>query len=156
MKISLVFVLAILASMAVSQAAAAEIQSALINKQDAPVLVQQCSRGFAGKLEGGWLPSEANINELEKRMEDLLKLESELCCGQGKLERDLHEYIYQYGGIVVDGEKLIYINAIHVSKKSDNWKRTPIVYCDGGKSFWGAIFNPATGVFSDLAFNGDG
>jgi len=85
----------------------------------------------------------------------LFEMESNLCCGQGKIEDGMHDYKYQYGGIIVDGEELIYINAIHSSKRSGNWQKTPIVYCGGGKKLWGALFNPTTGVFSGLAFNGE-
>ena len=150
-----IYILSILTLTAITEATASGLMSTVFSKQDAPLLAQQCSREFPGKLDGGWTPPESAINELEKKIGALFEMESDLCCGQGKIKHGMHEYKYQYGGIIINGEKLIYINAIHSSKSSGNWKKTPIVYCDGGKSFWGALFNPNSGVFSGLAFNGE-
>jgi len=30
----------------------------------------------------------------------------------------------------------------------------PVLVCDGGDAVWGALYDPATKIFRDLAFNG--
>ncbi|MFC1684731.1 hypothetical protein ACFL0R_04560 [Pseudomonadota bacterium] len=150
-----IYIISILTLTAITEATASGLMSTVFSKQDAPVLSQQCSRQLPGKLDGGWTPPESAIKELEKKMGALFEMETNLCCGQGKIEHDMQDYKYQYGGIIVNGEKQIYINAIHSSKKVGNWQKTAIVYCGGGKLLWGALFNPTTGVFSGLAFNGE-
>jgi hypothetical protein len=53
-----------------------------------------------------------------------------------------------------EARRLIYINAFLEPDPPKNWRTEPVVACDGGTSFWGAIFDPATGQFSRLAING--
>ena len=35
-----------------------------------------------------------------------------------------------------------------------NWKTSPVIICDGGTKFWGALFDVESKQFSDLKFNG--
>jgi hypothetical protein len=114
-------------------------------------LVQQCSRD-APAIQGAWVPSEKDIKELEGNLHKLIAMEATGCCGRGKLENKPSEYYRQYVGIVVEGEKLIYINAV-----SNGWRQSkyaPQLVCDGGKSFWGALYDPKKKQFRSLAFNG--
>ncbi len=61
----------------------------------------------------------------------------------------------QYVGIEMDGRQLIYLNAFHLPDDADiDPARDAIRVCDGGAQFWGAVFDPASGSFSDVQFNG--
>jgi hypothetical protein len=62
----------------------------------------------------------------------------------------LSEYCRQYVGVISNGRKVIYINALPVSGAEDNaidpedrmqWKKEPAIVCDGGPEFWGAEFD---------------
>jgi len=79
----------------------------------------------------------------------------------GKRIEDPAAYYRQYLGIRVGGRNLIYVNAfdeftakqLQEYKAKIDWRETPIIGCDGGQSFWGVVYDPATGKFSDLEIN---
>ncbi|HEX4963539.1 MAG TPA: hypothetical protein VF173_22105 [Thermoanaerobaculia bacterium] len=80
--------------------------------------------------------------------------------------KPLHEYYRQYVGTVRDGKKLIGVSFVHFSilkamarleslrGKTDDWRKNPIMVNDGGASVFHLQFDPATGSFSNLRFNG--
>lgn len=114
----------------------------VVEAENSKDLLEQCSRETP-KAEGYWTPSKDQIAELENNLEKLEALEADHCCGSGKLEKSAREYPRQYGGIIVNGEKVIYINAGEMD-----------MVCDGGKRYWGAVYHPTTKAFSQLVFNG--
>ncbi len=154
----------------------------VLEGRHAQLLSQPCSRANPPKFQDTWQPSEGEIKELEGRLSLLQQLKSSLCCHPGGRVKNVHAYYRQYLGIVVNGRKVIYINALEIrslsegqsnaevlcrefrphqsdclhgfNHASDRWRQQPIIFCDGGDSFWGAIYNPQTKDFSDLAFNG--
>lgn len=82
---------------------------------------------------------------------------AKLTSAHGHTVNHLDRYIRQYGGIVVDGHKFVYINAFARSDTFDpsdqRWRSKAEVWCDGDA--WGAVYDPATGTFSHLAINND-
>jgi hypothetical protein len=113
--------------------------------------VQQCSR-TAPTIEGSWTPSESDVLLLERHLPDLLDVTSTGCCLSGIRLTDLGRHHRHYVGVIVEGRRLIYINAF--PKGTTNDPVVPLFACDGGTSFWGVLFDPETATFSDLAFNG--
>ncbi|MBS0179127.1 MAG: hypothetical protein JSR20_10250 [Nitrospira sp.] len=154
----------------------------VLEGRHAQQLAQPCSRAKPPAFQDTWQPSEEEIKELEERLSLLQHLKSSLCCHRDGRIKSVHAYYRQYVGIVVDGRKLIYINAFEIRSLSEDhangevlcrefqphrsdcirnfdqaherWRQEPITACDGGDSFWGAIYNPQSKDFSDLAFNG--
>jgi len=93
---------------------------------------------------------------MESRFSRLLRLESEHCCVLGGRIERMETYRLQYVGLVVAGRKLVYVNAF-CSAPPPAWDSTALVdACDGGPCYWGALYDPETGRFSELAFNGIG
>jgi hypothetical protein len=123
----------------------------VLPKEHARTILGQCSRS-APSYEGEWTPTKEQIDKLEANLDKLNKLVSNECCGNGKIEGKASDYTRQYVGIISNGKKLIYINALGADLKVSI--NSPAIVCDGGKSFWGAVYDPETGVFSQLAFNG--
>lgn len=117
-----------------------------------PLVVAQvldtCSRPSPGqtpgRVTGYWAPSRQQIEQLESR---LPALEAQV--------PNVTDFDRQYVGIEVEGRKLIYLNAFHLPDHGDmDPAREAIRVCDGGNQFWGALFDPTSGEFSELAFNG--
>ena len=124
----------------------------LLPASAAQEVTDQCSRE-APKVEGGWSPSAGDISGLERNLFRVAGLQN------GTPSRHRHipfpeNYYRQYVGIVVAGHRFIYVNAGTEQLTGRARKHVSIV-CDGGSSFWGALYDPATGVFSDLESNVD-
>jgi hypothetical protein len=94
------------------------------------------------------------IRALEDRLQNIEALRATGCCLPDASVVDVHSYLRQYVGINVDGKPLIYINAFKRGSEPATWRAEPVVWCDGGANFWGAVYDPARQAFSDLAFNG--
>ncbi|MFA4578801.1 hypothetical protein P1940_21615, partial [Xanthomonas perforans] len=61
----------------------------------------------------------------------------------------------QCGGVVIQGQQLIYVNAFKLPNDPPvKPAREAIQVCDGGSMFWGALYDPQTGAFSQIAING--
>jgi len=117
--------------------------------------LNQCSRSTP-QASAAWTPSTEQLRELEDHLPQL----AELAARQG-LPRHIGDpasSFRQYLGVVVDGHRYIYINAMpasevalsHVTASSTK----PAMVCDGGNSFWGALYDPDTKAFSQLSANG--
>lgn len=118
-------------------------------------LLHQCSRATPQGATGAWLPTAGQVAELETRLPAALaKLKPSKQGGYGR----------QYGGIVLGGRKLIYVNAFPLGvlgdfdKDQSHWtyKATHqgVMVCDGGEDFFGVLYDPATKTFSSFQFNG--
>lgn len=117
-----------------------------------PIIAAQvldtCSRSSPGRepgrVTGYWAPSRQQVEQLETK---LPALESKVA--------EARYFDRQYVGIEMDGQQLIYLNAFRLPDNSElDPARSAIRVCNGGARFWGALFDPATGTFSDVQFNG--
>lgn len=117
-----------------------------------PVIAAQvldtCSRPSPGqppgRVTGYWAPSRQQIEQLEAQ---LPSLEAQVPHA-GDFDR-------QYVGVELDGRQLIYLNAFRLPDHSEiDPAREAIRACDGGRQFWGVLFDPASNQFSELQFNG--
>jgi len=127
----------------------------LLEGEQAAMLIHQCSRESPEAIRSVWTPSAAEIEKLESQLVEITKLKSTACCGAGGRVDDVNAYYRQYAGLVIEGKKLIYINAVARSASVDNWRQQPAMICDGGRSFWGVLYDPSSGKFFDLAFNAE-
>lgn len=119
-----------------------------------PVVATQvldtCSRDSPARhpneITGFWAPSRQQIDEMEARLDQL----------QPPISHP-GDYDRQYVGIEANGKRLIYINAFRLPSDSNlDPARTAIRVCDGGAGFWGAVYDPQVGKFSDVEVNGPG
>jgi len=117
-----------------------------------PVVAAQvldtCSRSGPGRepgrVTGYWAPSRQQVEQLEAQLPSL----------EAQVPKAA-DFDRQYVGIEMDGRQLIYLNAFHLPDDADiDPARDAIRVCDGGAQFWGAVFDPASGRFSDVQFNG--
>lgn len=131
-----------------------DIKYTVLKGEKAKLIAGQCSRENPPAFTDIWVPEEKTIAHLEANLKKIERLSSNLCCLQNERIADVNKYYRQYIGIVSKGRRLIYINAFRGPKPPSNWLTEPVMACDGGSSFWGAIYDPETGNFSQLAFNG--
>ena len=111
-------------------------------------VLDTCSRDSParhdGAVSGYWAPSVEQVAQLETR---LAQLQPTIA--------DPGSYDRQYVGILYRGKQAIYVNAF---KPRDDSALDPSVdavrVCGGGGSFWGAVFDPDSGTFSEIAANG--
>jgi hypothetical protein len=89
---------------------------------------------------------------MESRFPEIKNLRVEECCIRGVQIEEPEEFYMQYAGLIIKGEKLIYINAFSRSA-SFGWKDNAITVCDGGNA-WGVLYNTKTKKFYGLAING--
>ena len=118
-------------------------------------LAHQCSRPAPSPVSGVWLPSPAQIAALEPKLSTLIA--SQLT----PYSRDRFaaaNYYRQYGGLLVNGHAIIYVNGFYRSLLSTSpgtdWKTKAVLICDGGIIAFGAEYDPATGTLARFAFNG--
>ncbi len=118
-------------------------------------MMQQCSRKTPN-ASSAWSPGDEPIQQLESLLPKL----GQLAVRQGLSARigEANASFRQYQGIVVDGHPLIYINALPFkeirSPGLPALDEAPLIVCDGGDQFWGAIYDPQTRTFSQLLGNG--
>ncbi|MCS4234312.1 hypothetical protein ACTUVK_003251 [Stenotrophomonas rhizophila] len=111
-------------------------------------VLDTCSRDSpgreAGRVTGYWAPSRKEVEQLEAALPTL----------EAQVPKAV-DFDRQYVGIEMNGRKLIYLNAFHLPDDADiDPAREAIRVCDGGRQFWGAVFDPASAQFTDVRFNG--
>lgn len=128
-------------------------------------MMVQCSRSVPEKIEKYFDLTNTDIASLEDNYKKILSIKATECCLQGWKIPKLDDYAFQYVGVVINSRKYIYINAflIDISYGQDSfktwhkdWKTKPIIACDGGDGFWGALFDLEKKTFSRLSVNGFG
>ena len=124
---------------------------AVIDPGQAPIISEQCSRPNPPRYQATWTPSPEQIRQLEA---DLPQLNALAPPDNGAHPGDADAYVRQYFGLVVNGQRLIYLNGFLEPMANKDWKQYAMVVCDGGASAWGAVYDPAGRRFSELRFNG--
>ena len=113
------------------------------------------SRSGPPEYEATWEPDQAVIEDMEARFHQLQRLRATKCCITGARIDDINDYVRHYFGLVVQGQRLIYINAVLDPGRSDTPPKYSFpVRSDGGYCCWGVLFDPKRQKFFDLAFNG--
>ncbi len=66
------------------------------------------------------------------------------------------EWRRQYIGIIRSGRQFVYGNFFRykIADHVPDWKSAPVIFCDGGTSFFGIEFEKTTGRISHFQFNG--
>lgn len=134
---------------------AAEKRWTLLADDQAAIVIHQCTRESPIAIQDVWVPEAPVIQKLNASLPDITKLRSTLCCGAGERVTDIDRFHLQYAGLIIEGRRLIYINALPLDSAYGDWRNTAVLACDTSRDFWGVLYDPATGVFSDLAFNGE-
>ena len=144
----------LLAACGAAAAAALPNGAAILPQQGATGLLDQCSRGTPEADEGTWTPSPADIAALERALPAALATQ-----GRPELAGAPQGWNRQYVGIVRGGRRYIYGNFFPEdvtghSRDPDQWRREPVIVCDGGPSFFGVEYDVEARRFTHFGFNG--
>jgi hypothetical protein len=124
----------------------------LLASSQAKAVTRFCSRGPVAKVDGGWRPTTKEIEAIEEALSKSTYLRGKLTSKPGQ-SSDPREYYRQYVGVIISRRRLIYINGM-CRKPPSYWTRTLVDVCDGGQCFWGVLYDPASGQFSQFEMNG--
>lgn len=127
--------------------------------------MKQCSRATPNAT-AAWTPTTAQLPELESQLSQLGTLAARQ--GISRAIADPSTSFRQYLGVIVDGHRFIYVNAVlprertakvppaagHITGPLSQHETKPIIVCDGGNYFWGVLYDPETRKFSQLESNG--
>ena len=125
-------------------------------------LLHQCSRGAPQDVSGAWRPTQEQIRELEIRLPSAFEA---VAFQRGNEYGQRGHFRRQYAGFIVEGRKIIYVNAFPRSLgdpepngppgfRHFDWHRQVVAVCDGGPVFFGVEYDPAAKTFSHFEFNG--
>lgn len=124
--------------------------SVALSKSAAAEVTDQCSRG-SPEWDSAFDPTLEELNALEC---SLPELETFVRTSLGFDDFVVGEYFRQYVGLVQDGNRVVYVNAMRASLVPAEWYTKPVRACDGGRSFFGVVFDLELRRFRDVDFNG--
>jgi hypothetical protein len=135
-------------------------------------LLKQCSRSRFSTVHETWLPTVEQLSALETAVAEVLARELSRFWGRSDGPH-VRDYYRQYSGIVLNGRKVIYVNGFHSNeitflpgeeraaaamplafRDPDGWRQHPLMVCDGGAYFFGAIYDPESSKVLEFEFNG--
>ena len=141
-------------------------------------LLKQCSRTRFPAVRETWQPTIEQLPALEETVAAILEGRLAKYRWSESYRPHARDYYRQYVGIVLNGRKVIYINGFGTSyswhvqmwprpitalelqalpeafRDPDSWRRVPVVVCDGGPTYFGAIYDPEAGRVDEFSFNG--
>jgi hypothetical protein len=117
-------------------------------------LTEPCSRARP-IAEGTWTPSDSDIAAMEPALANLVA-ERLRARSPNAADIAVADYHRQYGGLVLDGRRIIYVNGFRLGEYDDleAWRSFPHTICDGGPIMFGVEYDPAARQFRNFAFNG--
>jgi len=118
--------------------------------------IRLCTRCRGFDVESYFELNHQEICSLESNFDNLRFLTSRRCNSVGRRINFNFEYAYQYVGIVVGGQKMIYVNGNFNEDGFilDFLQDSFLSVCDGGIGFWGVLFDLESLEFYNLQFNG--
>lgn len=129
-------------------------RSVVLPASQAESVLRLCSRAGPGESEGTWLIPAKVVKQVEADLHKITHMRARECCLLRGRVRDPGKYYRQYVGLVIGGQRLVYVNAFASPPDQLDWRKKAVGVCDGGGSYWGVVYDPETRRFSRLAFNG--
>jgi hypothetical protein len=123
----------------------------LLPTEKALLVTKPCSRTSPANIDGVWIVPAEIVTRLERDLPTLwisMNVSTLHVANPGS-------YFRQYAGITILGRKFIYINAAKSIDNRSEWKNGKSTVCDGGGDYWGVLYDPLIGEFSQLAFDGE-
>ena len=133
-------------------------------ESSAGTLLKQCTRRLTPRADQFWVPDAKTIRQLERVLRPALQqaLDRQF---EARHRKPAAEYYRQYGGIVIGGRRVVYVNGFHklhlqmfneaYPDRRPTWRKQAVNVCDGGSLFFGAEYDVATGTIGTIQFNRD-
>ena len=125
-----------------------------------PAALQQCSRAVPSPITGFWEPLGSDLEGAPDRIEAALDSALARLRIGGRVVTA--QYGWQYAGIISDGTRLVYVNGFSSANitllTGLGWdlRYQAGKACDGGVTYFGAVWDPSSHQLSNLQFNGNG
>lgn len=130
-----------------SRAQFVSARSVIFPPESGPKVVWSCNTGIPSDITGYWMPSAADVEQMEALLPDFLL--------HSPIGRNFSDYQRQYVGVIVNGRKLVFVSAlVPFSRWHLHWKIEPIRVCGGGSDCWRVALDPQTKQFSHWEVNG--
>lgn len=135
--------------------------SFILDSSKGPELLRQCSRAIPAHITAYWTLSLTDKINLEASFYKIESLTANECCILGFKLKTYKGFAFQYVGVIIKKRKYVYINAFPESELEEYLKmsivvdisKSPMIICDGGSNYWGALYDIKTKTFSHLSFN---
>ena len=123
---------------------------------------QLCSRPGAGSRDQAWSPDASTLVRLEIALARDLQAALNRMTWPSGIRVTATDYYRQYAGFISGGRKRVYINGFHEAAVEQSeernrgplsWRERALLVCDGGRSFFGAVYDVDTGTIRNLNFH---
>jgi hypothetical protein len=138
--------------------------SALFEGEKARALVSGvCApHPVAEHIQDVWTPDAETIRGLDMALPTALQDAINRATPERPHRPSAQDYFRQYGGLVVNGRRIIYINGFHRRYLEHtvgwgqviDWRHEVVRVCDGWISQFGAEYDPATRKIQNIMFGG--
>jgi hypothetical protein len=147
---------------ALREAARVAPHGVLFPEQSAESLTHQCGRPMPGVAQGTWIPDAVMVANLEDALLPALQQALDRKTPSEPRRLFARDYYRQYGGLIVGGKRIIYINGFHRAsmawlghaREETNWRTSAVRACDGWLRYFGAEYDPDTRQVYAIEFNG--
>lgn len=150
--IGLIIALSLVMLWHLSVTQAQDSHAVLLPESAAAELAHLCSRE-SPKIDGTWVPSATVLATMESHLDQIADLSSSAM--KKSRQKDPHEAYRQYIGVLIGGQRYVYINGFCYKPDGSSWNKHLSDVCDGGECHWGVLYNVQSGKFSDLRANGN-
>jgi hypothetical protein len=130
----------------------------------ARTILKQCSRVVPKSVQDVWLPTPELIRQVELALAPPLQKELDRVSPSEAQRVSAGDYYRQYAGVVIAGQRMVYINGFHRSYLEmgslkpplldPGWRRIAVNVCDGWRRYFGAEYDPVARKVRNIRFNG--
>jgi hypothetical protein len=127
----------------------------LQNREQAERLVAPCSRAAPLGVDSVAVARAEEVVAFEESLPTAMKHQSRAHPGWGP-NKPLSSYQGQYAAFYRGGQRLVYGSFSPRSKGDATFHDAALVMCDGEGDYFGAVYNPVTGLVSEMSGNKGG
>lgn len=127
--------------------------SVLLPAREAKTLASLYPKKGPARVSGSWQATTADIEALEANLSHISDFKFKFRSASDHIEHP-DQYFRQYVAVLIAGRKRIFVNAFCERQLFRGLRDHLVIVSDGGICFWHALYDPATGKFSELVING--